>query len=139
MILDFPGATERRQTPRYLIRQPADLMMDDGSVLTVTTRNSSSNGLQIICDSWVTNKIEPRGIQKHNASHIKIKSIIELDVADESKILYANGRMVSVQRMSQDEYMVSIIFTDFENGSEKILDEFLRQYVQKKTVINATA
>ncbi|MBE9559860.1 MAG: PilZ domain-containing protein [Proteobacteria bacterium] len=139
MIIDIPGVTERRQTPRYEIKLPVDMVLDSGNILTVSARNISSCGLQIICDTWVTDEIEPRGIQSHAVSHIRLKIITELPLGDETKKLYANCRMMSVQRMSQDEYMLNLAFIDFDNGSEQFLDKFLDQYEQKKTVINAIA
>jgi len=139
MTLDIPGISERRQSPRYEIELSLDLVLDNGSILTVTTRNISSSGLQIICDTWVTEEIEPRGIQNHAISHIRLKAITELPVGDENKKLYSNCRLMSVQRMSQDEYMLNLAFIDFENGSEQNLDEFLGQFQQKKTVINSYA
>ncbi len=139
MIIDKPGVPERRQTPRYEIKLPVDMVLENGNILTVSTRNISSCGLQIVCDTWVTDEIEPRGIQSHAVGHIRIKAITSLPIGDETKKLYANCRMLSVQRMSQDEYMLNLTFIDFENGSEQILDQFLDQYQQKKTVINATA
>lgn len=137
MIIDIPGVTERRQTPRYEIKLSVDMVLDSGNILTVSSRNISSCGLQIICDTWVTDEIEPRGIQSHAVSHIRLKIITELPLVDETKKLYANCRIMSVQRMSQDEYMLNLAFIDFDNGSEQILDKFLDQYEQKKTVINA--
>ena len=139
MIIDIPGVTERRQTPRYEIKLSVDMVLDSGNILTVSSRNISSCGLQIICDTWVTDEIEPRGIQSHAVSHIRLKIIAELPLVDETKKLYANCRIMSVQRMSQDEYMLNLAFIDFDNGSEQILDKFLDQYEQKKTVINAIA
>lgn len=139
MILDIPGVTERRQTPRYEIDLSVDMVLDNGSVVTVNTRNISSCGLQIICDSWVTDEIEPRGIQNHAISHIRFKAVTELPIGDDSKKLYANCRIMSVQRLSQDEYMLNLAFIDFENGTEAVLDEFLDQFEQKKTIINAYA
>jgi len=136
MILDIPGISDRRQTPRYEIKLAVDMVLADGDILSVTTRNISSSGLQIACDTWVTEKIEPRGIQSHAVSHIRIKVVTELPVGDETKKLYANCRMMSVQRMSQDEYMLNLAFIDFENGTEQSLDCFLDQYQQKKTVIS---
>ncbi len=132
MIIDIPGVTERRQTPRYEIKLSVDMVLDSGNILTVSSRNISSCGLQIICDTWVTDEIEPRGIQSHAVSHIRLKIITELPLGDETKKLYANCRMMSVQRMSQDEYMLNLAFIDFENGSEQVLDKFLDQYEQKK-------
>jgi len=139
MIIDIPGVTDRRQTPRYEIKLPVDMVLENGSILSVTTRNISSCGLQIICDAWVTDEIEPRGIQSHAVSHLRIKAITELPIGDDTKKLYTNCRIMSVQRMSQDEYMLNLVFIDFENGTEQVLDKFLDQYEQKKTIINATA
>lgn len=139
MILDIPGVNDRRQTPRYEIKLSVDMVLENGSILTVNTRNISSSGLQIICDSWVTDEIEPRGIQNHAISHIRFKAITELPIGDNSKKLYASCRIMSVQRLSQDEYMLNLAFIDFENGTETVLDEFLDQYEQKKTIIKAHA
>jgi len=139
MIKDIPGVTERRQSPRYEIELSVDLVLENGSILTVSTRNISSCGLQIICDAWVTDEIEPRGIQSHAISHLRLKAITELPIGDETEKLYSNCRLMSVQRMSQDEYMLNLAFIDFENGSEQALDKFLDQYTQKKTVIDSYA
>ena len=115
------------------------MVLDSGNIQTVSSRNISSSGLQIICDTWVADEIEPRGIQSYAVSHIRLKIITELPLGDDTKKLYANCRIMSVQRMSQDEYMLNLAFIDFDNGSEQILDKFLDQYEQKKTVINAIA
>lgn len=139
MIIDIPGVSDRRQTPRYKIKLPVDLVLENGSILSVTSRNISSCGLQIFCDTWVTDEIEPRGIQSHATSHLRLKAITELPLDDGPKKLYANCRMMSVQRMSQDEYMLNLAFIDFENGTEQILITFLDQYAQKKTAIDRFA
>lgn len=139
MILDIPGVTERRQSPRYDIALSVDLVLESGNILTVDSRNISSSGLQVICDCWVTDELEPRGIQSHSVSHIRFKAITELPVGGEDKKLYSRCRIMSVQRLSQDEYMMNLAFIDFENGSEKVLDDFIDQYEQKKTVIKAIA
>lgn len=139
MIIDIPGISDRRQSPRYEVKLAVDLVLENGNNVPVSTRNISSSGLQITCDTWVTDEIEPRGIQSHSISHIRLKAIIELPIGDDTRKLYANCRLMSVQRMSQDEYILNVAFIDFENGSEQVLDEFLDQYQQKKTVINACA
>ena len=139
MIIDIPGVSDRRQTPRYVMKLSVDMVLENGSILKVTTRNISSCGLQIICNTWVTDEIEPRGIQNYTLSHRRIKTVTKLPIGHATKKLYANCRMMSVQRMSQDEYMLNLAFIDFENDSEQILDKFLDQYEQKKTVISAFA
>jgi len=139
MTLDIPGVSERRQTSRYEAHLSVDLVLENGEIITVTSENISSCGLQIVCDSWVTDTIEPRGIQSHAISHIRLKAITTLDIDGSEKKLYTNCRIISVQRMSQDEYRLNLAFIDFENGTESALDEFLDQFVQKKTKIKARA
>jgi hypothetical protein len=138
MILDIPGVSERRQTPRYEVKLDIDLVLDNGSILTVTSQNISSCGLQIICDSWVTDEIEPRGIQSHSVSHIRFKAVTELPIENDKgksgKKLYSTCRIMSVQRLSQDEFMLNLAFIDFQNGSESSLDEFLDQFEKKKVI-----
>jgi len=137
MTLDIPGISERRQSPRYDIELDIDIVLADGTILSVNTRNISSCGVQILCDSWVTNELEPRGIQNHAISHLRLKVITELPIGKESKKLYANCRIMSVQRMSQDEYMLNLAFIDFENNTENTLNEFLDQYKQNKITLDA--
>jgi len=139
MIIDIPGASERRQSFRYEANLSVDLVLENGRILTVTSQNISSCGLQLTCDSWVTDEIEPRGIQNHAISHIRFKAVTELTVDNLARKLYANCRIMSVQRLSQDEYMLNIAFIDFENGTEKTLETFLAQIEQKKTIIKTSA
>ncbi|VAW51287.1 hypothetical protein MNBD_GAMMA05-809 [hydrothermal vent metagenome] len=139
MILDIPSIAERRQSPRYEIELAIDMILADDSILSVNTRNISSCGIQILCDSWVTDTIEPRGIQSHAISHLRLKVVTELPTGNQSKKLYANCRIMSVQRISQDEYMLNLAFIDFENGTESTLDEFLDQYKQNKITLDSTA
>jgi len=139
MILDIPGVSERRQSPRYEIELAIDMILVDGSILSVNTRNVSSSGIQILCDSWVTDEIEPRGIQNHAINHLRLKIVTELPIANQSKKLYADCRIMSVQRISQSEYMLNLAFIDFENGTESILNEFLDQYKQNKITLDSMA
>jgi len=134
MKLNNPTQPERRQSPRYAIRQSADMVLADGNIYTVNTRNISKCGLQIACDAWVTREIDPRGIQSHTISHLRFKIIMELKLKDEIKKLYVNCRIMSVQRLSQDEYMLSLAFTEFENGSENTLEKFINQFQQTNVI-----
>lgn len=139
MILDIPGKLERRQSPRYPVNLVADMMLNNGELVSVNTRNISGNGIQIVCDSWVTEEIEPRGIQTHSTSHIRLKVILDLPIEGNTEKFYVNCRIMSVQRCSQDEFTLNLSFTGFENNSDNILNRFLDQYQQRKTVVNAFA
>lgn len=136
-MLDIPGIPERRQSPRYELDMPADIVLEDGDALSVNTRNISNSGLQIICDAWVTDAIEPRGIQSHATSQLRFKLIMELPIADNAEKFYVNCRLISVQRLSQDEYMLNIAFINFENNTESTLNKFIGQYKQRKIVLDA--
>jgi hypothetical protein len=41
--------------------------------------------------------------------------------------LYARCRIVVARRLSQDEYLIGLKFIDFENGSDKLLNLFIRR------------
>ena len=128
MILDLPKTIERRKSPRYTMDLSVDIVLSDGNILTVTTRNISDSGLQITCDRWVANEIEPRGIQSHNVSQLKFKIVADLTIGDSTQKLYANARIMSAQRMSQDHYIICIKFLDYENGSQEVLNKYLDQH-----------
>lgn len=134
MILDLPKTSERRKSPRYVTDIPVDIVLNDGNILTVTTRNISNSGLQIACDSWVANEIEPRGIHSHNVSQLQFKMVADLTIGDSVQKLYANARIMSVQRMSQDHYILSIKFLDYENGSQDVLNKYLEQYTFRNII-----
>lgn len=134
MILDLPKTSERRKSPRYVTDIPVDIVLNDGNILTVTTRNISNSGLQIACDSWIANEIEPRGIQSHNVSQLQLKIVADLTIGDTVQKLYTNARIMSVQRMSQDHYILSIKFLDYENGSQDVLNQYLEQYTFRKII-----
>ena len=134
MTPETPDVTERRQSPRYLLKQPVDIVLGSGDMINVESRNISSSGIQIRCNSWVTDEIEPRGIQSHAVSHLRVNISMELNLDDGTKKLYASCRVMSVQRLSQDEYMLSLAFIDFENDSEKALAKYLNQFQQTNVI-----
>jgi len=134
MILDLPKTSERRKSPRYVTDIPVDIVLNEGNILTVTTRNISNNGLQIACDSWVANEIEPRGIQSHNVSQLQFKIVADLTIDDNVQKLYANARIMSVQRMSQDHYILSIKFISYENGSQDVLNKYMDQHTFRNII-----
>ncbi|HHO58863.1 MAG TPA: hypothetical protein ENJ64_01375 [Thiotrichales bacterium] len=137
MMSEIPGTGERRHSPRHAIELAADLVLEDGTILPVSIRSISGSGMQILCDSWVTNEIEPRGIQVHSVSHIKLKLVTELPGLHGRHKLYVRCKIMSAQRMSQEEYTLNLAYMDFENGTESALDDFLDRYQQKKTIVKA--
>ena len=127
MIIDLPNKTERRQSSRYEIDLPVDLVLSNGTMITVNARNISNNGVQIACDAWIANEIEPRGLQSHSINHLRFKIVADLKVDDTIQKFYANCRIMAVHRVSQEEYLLSIKFLDFENGTLSLLNKYLEQ------------
>jgi hypothetical protein len=125
---------ERRCTHRYKIKLPVELILEDGTVLPVESVDISNKGLQFACDSWVADEIEPRGIQTHPLERIRLKAVIDFPDMDKySSKLYARCRIVIARRVSQDDYLIGLEFVDFENGSERLLEKFIRQNKEKVT------
>ncbi len=123
---------ERRAAHRYKIKLPIELILEDGSVIPVESTDISNKGLQFACDSWIADEIEPRGIQNHPLDQIRLKAVTEFPDMDKyNSKLYARCRVVVARRLSQDEYLLGLEFIDFENGSERLLERFIRQCEQK--------
>jgi hypothetical protein len=119
---------ERRNLRRHKVNLPVELVLEDGTILPVEACNISGRGLQFRCDSWVADAIEPRGIQNHPLDRIRLKAITDLPDMDKyNSRLYARCRIVVARRLSQDEYLVGLKFIDFENGSDKLLNLFIRR------------
>lgn len=115
---------ERRLEHRYPVQLPIDLVLGDGTILSVEACNISTHGLQFKCDSFIANEIEPRGIQKCPLDQIQLKVVASLPVEDDKKI-YSRCKMVVARRLSQDQYILGLEFLDFEAGTDKVLNRFI--------------
>ena len=117
---------ERRQTLRYPTELEIDVILPDGSLLSVTTLDISVNSLQFTCDIEIANKIEPRGLQNYSMDRQQFKIVAQLPIEKRPK-LYASCSVIAARRLSQEVYILAIEFVDFENGSEKALLEYIKQ------------
>ncbi len=113
---------ERRQFLRYQVNLPVDLHLENSIALKVHASNLSLGGLMFSCDDWISKKIESRGIQHHSLDHTQISISMELD---NTKMLYANCRIVTARRVSQDNYLVGLEFTEFQKKSEDSLQAYI--------------
>ncbi|MGB5276743.1 MAG: PilZ domain-containing protein [Gammaproteobacteria bacterium] len=127
-----PLPFERRSTHRYKVRLPVEIILEDGTVLPVECIDISNKGLQFRCDSWVADEIEPRGIQNHPLDPIRLKVVTDLPGMDKyNSRVYARCRVIVARRLSQNEYILGIEFIDFENGSDRLLERFMKTCEQK--------
>ena len=123
---------ERRSAHRYKMKLPVELILEDGTVIPVESTDISNKGLQFSCDSWIADEIEPRGIQNHPLDQIRLKAVTDFPgMGEYNSRLYARCRIVVARRLSQDEYLLGLEFVDFENGSERLLEKFMRECEQK--------
>lgn len=120
--MDTSGHNERRLSWRHQVDIPVDLLLSNGIMLKVNACNLSLKGILFSCDNWISNKIEPRGIQNHPLDHIQFSISAELD---KNKKLYANGRIVIARRVSQDNYLIGLEFIDFQKDSYTNLQAYI--------------
>ena len=118
----LPRFKERRRYNRRRIYLSVDVVLDNGSILPATLQNISENGAQFRCDSWIANEIEPRGIQNHLCENIQLRLVASLN---EQNKLYAQCKVISAQRLSQDAYEIGVEFTGFEFGCQRALTQYL--------------
>lgn len=117
---------ERRKVPRYMTRLDIDIVLANGTILPVQTYDISLNGLQFKCDSLIANDIEPRGLQSHSLDRLKVKVIARFPT-DEKDKFYASCKVIAARRLSQDEYLLSLEFNDFEKNSAKVLQKYVEK------------
>ena len=106
---------------RYPINTSIELELEDGTKLLVSTTNISNRGLQFSCDSWIARKIEPKGIHLHSLDHINLK------IHSEEYKLLVHAQIRYARRLSQDEFMIGVNFTDLDKSSKDILSALIRQ------------
>ncbi len=131
---------DRRLSERHSLRLNVDLVLANGTILPIETSNISATGLQFVCDGWVADEIEPRGIHNHPLDHHTVKVVGELPVDNNSK-LYARCRIISARRLSQDTYLIGLGFLGFEGDGGKALGRLISQFEKRpvihKQIINA--
>ena len=106
---------------RYPINTSIQLELEDGTELSVNTTNISSSGLQFSCNSWIARQIEPKGIHHHSLDHINLK------IRSEEHRLFVHAQIRYARRLSQDEFMIGVNFTDLDRSTEDILSSLISQ------------
>ena len=115
---------ERRYGLRYPLKQTVEIILDDGRRWTVEAINISRFGLQFRCDGWIASKIEPRGIQNYPLDHINLSVTADLPMPNENR-LHAKCEVVVARRLSQEEFLIGLRFTDFHDESDTVLARFI--------------
>ena len=127
MAMAIPDNLERRVAPRYEDRIQVDLVLPDDIVLPVEICGISSNGLQLTCDGWLADEIEPQGIQKLATGRKELKISANLPFDRTSKNIIIHSIVIAVRRLSQDKFLIGLEYSEIEDGGDEILDEYLEQ------------
>ncbi len=120
----LPPPRERRLGPRFTVELAVHLVMADGAVLPAHSQNLSISGIQLHCDDWVCDEIEPRGIQRHPPLQRLLHLQIELPGEPPVSV---HARLRCLQRLSQSRFSLNFAFHHFEAGSERLLRSFLQR------------
>ena len=125
--MTIPDNIERRVAPRYEDKIQVDLMLSDDNILPVEICSISSRGLQMNCDGWLADEIEPEGIQKLAMRRKQLKISANLPFGNISKNIIIHSTVVAVRRLSQDQYLIGLEHDSLEGDGEYILDEYIEQ------------
>lgn len=119
--MDYAKSQDCLRDIRYPINTSIELELEDSTKLLVSTTNISNSGLQFSCDSWIARKIDPQGIHLHSLNHINLK------IRSEEHKLSVHAQIMYARRLSQDEFMIGVNFTNLDKSNEGILSELIKQ------------
>ena len=122
-----PNYKERRVSPRFDDKIQVDLLLSDDNILPVEICSISISGLQLTCDGWLADEIEPQGIQQLAMSRKKLTISANLPFDTKSKNIVIHSYVVAVRRLSQDNYLIGLQYESLDNDVEEILEEYIEQ------------
>lgn len=120
--------TERRAVARY--RSKLSVLIDmDGYRFNATTTEISLQGLRIVCTGPVANSIFNKYIQVTPGENITANIQINISNKHEvSDLLNCHTSVITVNRVSQDSYIVGFKITNFDDNQ---LDQW-HKYITDK-------
>ncbi len=105
--------TERRAVARYRAKIPVRIEIDDYR-FDATTTEISLQGLRILCSGPVANSVFNQYIQVTPGENITAKISINISNAlDFAETLDCQTRVITVNRVSQDSYIVGFKIIEF--------------------------
>ena len=125
ILMNIPDNIERRLAPRYDNQLQIDLILSETDILPIAICSISLHGLQMNCDGWLADEIEPQGIQKLAMSRKKLKISANLPFDNSFKKIIINTHVAAVRRLSQDEFLIGLEFDNYEDNSKEVLKEYI--------------
>ena len=117
--------TERRAVARYRAKIAVQIDMDDYS-FDANSMEISLQGLRIICEGSVANKIFNRYIQvtpgENITADIQIKTPKPRGLTDTLK---CRTRVISVSRISQSSYVVGFNIIEFDGDGKELWQDYI--------------
>ena len=101
---------ERRAVPRYRVKLPIDVEIDDEIMQETTSIEVSLAGVRLACEGPIARRLLNKYIQVTPGKNVTAKLKIKTPDTIECK-----ARVVTVNRISQNCFNVGLNFLDFED------------------------
>lgn len=118
--------TERRQYERYNVELRMQVIGREMLPLHVHANDLSLAGMHFNCDRWTAQHLMPPGetAVPANAKSFTVRCRLPGN-GEKPKTLTLMTKVISVQRLAQDEYRVNMRFERFGGNSQAMLQEYL--------------
>lgn len=123
----IPDNIERRSAPRYEDKIQVDLLLAEDNILPIEICSISIRGMQLTCDGWLADEIEPQGIQKLAMSRKKLTISANLPFNGSSRNIIIHSYVIAVRRLSQDHFLIGLEFDEIEDDGKTVLEEYIEQ------------
>ncbi len=124
------GMLERRQYPRIEISLPATVRTAGGETIHTKAVNIAHGGVELACDNPTALKLVPALHLANPSQTPPVDLRLPLTMADgEEPDLKCRGAIVSLRRLSQDDYRIALQFQELAEEMQKHLYAFLEECI----------
>ncbi len=121
---------ERRQYPRIEISLPATVKTAGGETIQTKAVNIAHGGVELACDNPTALKLVPALHLANPSQTPPVDISMPLTMADgEEPSLNCRGAIVSLRRLSQDDYRIAVQFQELAEEIQRHLYAFLEECI----------
>ena len=126
-----PVHDDRRRMPRIVLRCPARATTGSGSVVDVTIRDLSADGLQLRCDRATAQAIHPSGRAIKNGEKAPYVEVdFEVPIRAGAEPVRVLARLVFFSLIAQDVIAIGVKFKSMSKPHERHLRQFYREALE---------
>lgn len=106
---------------------PAIVANEDGIRLKVTTIDTATDGLSILCNIHQRDQITPGGSFLRNGRPAQLSIVLDLpDGSGQASPFMATCHVAYSRRISKEKCMIGMRYIDLERDSEDVLRRFIK-------------